>query len=965
MKKIAIYLMFALLAGKGSFAADEAGLSESQLFDLLVEQRDYKNKSGHFPTKIGDIYGHFGRVEKTVVPILDSGEFPLMVELPLVAFIPHSASAESPVPAIIHIHGGPELKIDENTRHAEIAYFLSHGIAVFCPNYRGSARVSSGLGDDPWDTYVEPLELQREMAKNDPKRLGAEDILATIAFVRSQAFVKKDNLILRGGSYGSFLNSQFLAKKGREKRFAATGVRGVHFSGGLDYPSDAQAFPPEVAILLSHGEQDDITPAMGAWRLWDKLSGLPRKNVFAFFAKYGAHHLIDPNFDYLNRKAPQSLELAKYVHTLSSFVLDLAHGRALSLDRPLPRKSIDMQKKEARGVHRQLIKEIAKAELVEKNRSTLIGGPIMGPTLTHMRMALGETFTGNLLKDLKSFFGSCYKPIDWSQQPSLKFLENGNRLIAAPQTLAQLVSMVEKEREYLTANPDWLVFYHAAGNASLQLYTLYTLWNSLVTGQEASSLNRLRGTDLHCRHTVDVDQFLEIMRVTAEREKQLIPNNCSGYSKRAISATTMLTSRANTASSSWYWYAADQESTGSDDRVPQGALESFLKLAGIYTPEKLREYSQLFQMYRGPRDKSQRLMQQIFMPASIADTSTTLCEMWGRPFADGAPVEMCRPSVLLPLNLGDGEAVEHTLDKDFFTRPDLEIFTEISDRERAKVFAGFAPFGLDGVQARIHLRPGQALTYSYVRDPERFELFKSDLAVLLARDFLARSESPIVPSTDVVAGSPDGLAVFQVSAAQKQDSKTEISVAMAFGIDSPQLETEASAADEESFYLRQLDFALGHVSDFDFEEYVRLNDAMSRAAKERVHDRILALGFPSREDTVFAFSYYFKGVTYFDLIMSGVKRVFPTRESAALIMEHLKTAATPYLAQKRPALGSGSYATLREAFIRVKDAVHYDEERFGSPMNIEGLNLITTEAEEFFERTLGDGMRLALYSYQE
>jgi len=948
-----LFICLALSFAAMVFAAPDA-LTEKDLYHLLIEQINYHQNpdDSTFGLKIQALYRRYGRVEKRVVPALSQELFPKMIDLPVLVFIPHSASEHSLAPAIIHVHGGPQVIIDEDTVHAEIAYFLSHGFVVFCPNYRGSADITLCQPGDPWCKAACELMLFLRLEKADLVHTGPEDILATVRYAQSLPFVQKDKLILRGGSYGSYLNARFMMKMGSDRRFSDTGIRGVHFSGGLNYPATVSDFPADVAVLVTHGEKDKIASFLSARQFWSKFCKSGRDNVFAFFAAFGDHHLIDKTHHY-GEDGPQERELASYVHVLTSFVHDLAEGKALVHEKPPAETPLEIAWHNLGPTARDLAQEIAKYQLFEESKTRVIkqelpqkakhfsfaqlktackeklasrkaaSKNLVGPTTNHLRKILKRKFTGDIETDLVRFFSEHYHPLDWSNKHSPIFLENGKEIIENTATLAQLVAMVEKERQFLTEHPDHVVFYHAASQGTLQLYTLFTLWHSVLTGTEATSLYRLRASDLAGTQSGDIHDFLQAMRRTAEGEKVPMLNYCSGYSQKAIAATTMLSYRVNTACSSAFCYASDDKNLNDAPHV----LKNFLKLMGVYSPNKYAEYRSLFLSYREAEQGKQKVMQQIFMKADAADRSAYLCEIWGRTFLRGAPLKMSQPSVLVPLNHGDTHTVKQALKKSYLDWPDLEIFDGFATRaDRLPLFSKQALSALDAVQARIIIGPEHREVYTYVKDEQNFKEFQSALAVLVARDILDRSNDKTCVPKGIISEPCVALAAFQLSVGEQSQDLAPTD--------------EALAADEEAFFEYQQGFALGQIADFDFDEYERLRGALSPQAKSRVHERILKLNLPTLADSVFAFTSYLQGFTYFDIITLGINRCYPVSvdesskhtEIREKLLEHFRNHAVSSKGLIMDIASPEKYLELRMALEKAVDAVIFDYELFASSM---------------------------------
>lgn len=111
------------------------------------------------------------------------------VEIPGVLYKPKQASAETPVPALVMVHGGPG---GQSTRgyNALVQHMVNHGYAVYAANNRGS----SGYG--------------KTFFHMDDKRHGEEDLKDIVAagdYLRGLDWVDNDKVGVIGGSYGGYM----------------------------------------------------------------------------------------------------------------------------------------------------------------------------------------------------------------------------------------------------------------------------------------------------------------------------------------------------------------------------------------------------------------------------------------------------------------------------------------------------------------------------------------------------------------------------------------------------------------------------------------------------------------------------------------------------------------------------------------------------------------------------------------
>lgn len=110
--------------------------------------------------------------------------------IPAYYFKPAGASREKPVPVLISIHGGPEAQY-QPFFNGTTQFFLNElGMAVICPNVRGSA----GYGK----TY---LLLDNAEKREDSVR----DIGALLDWIKTQPELDASRVAVMGGSYGGYM----------------------------------------------------------------------------------------------------------------------------------------------------------------------------------------------------------------------------------------------------------------------------------------------------------------------------------------------------------------------------------------------------------------------------------------------------------------------------------------------------------------------------------------------------------------------------------------------------------------------------------------------------------------------------------------------------------------------------------------------------------------------------------------
>ena len=117
------------------------------------------------------------------------------VEIPGVFYMPHQASAETPVPALVWVHGGPG---GQSTKgySATIQHLVNHGYAVLAANNRGS----SGYGK----TFFH-MDDQNHGEKD------LQDIVYAREYLEGVEGIDPDRIGIIGGSYGGFMVAAALA----------------------------------------------------------------------------------------------------------------------------------------------------------------------------------------------------------------------------------------------------------------------------------------------------------------------------------------------------------------------------------------------------------------------------------------------------------------------------------------------------------------------------------------------------------------------------------------------------------------------------------------------------------------------------------------------------------------------------------------------------------------------------------
>lgn len=111
------------------------------------------------------------------------------VEIPGILYRPHEASAESRVPAVVWVHGGPGGQ--SRVGYSElIQYLVNHGYGVYAINNRGS----SGYGK----TFFHMDDRKHGDADLD-------DVVASKGMLAETGWVDPDRIGILGGSYGGYM----------------------------------------------------------------------------------------------------------------------------------------------------------------------------------------------------------------------------------------------------------------------------------------------------------------------------------------------------------------------------------------------------------------------------------------------------------------------------------------------------------------------------------------------------------------------------------------------------------------------------------------------------------------------------------------------------------------------------------------------------------------------------------------
>ena len=144
------------------------------------------------------------------------------LEIPAIYYKPHQASAESKVPALVWVHGGPGGQSRQNFSSL-IQYMVNHGYAILAVNNRGS----SGYG--------------KTFYKMDDLNHGDKDLKDCVAgkdWLAQQQEIDGEKIGIIGGSYGGYMTMAALTYTPEE--FAV----GVNLFGVTNWIRTLRSIPP-------------------------------------------------------------------------------------------------------------------------------------------------------------------------------------------------------------------------------------------------------------------------------------------------------------------------------------------------------------------------------------------------------------------------------------------------------------------------------------------------------------------------------------------------------------------------------------------------------------------------------------------------------------------------------------------------------------------------------------------------
>lgn len=144
------------------------------------------------------------------------------VTIPAIYYLPHQASAENPVPAMVWVHGGPGGQTRQNFS-SMIQYMVNQGYAVLAVNNRGS----SGYGK----TFYQMDDLNH----------GEKDLQDCVEgknWLAEQAEIDGDKIGIIGGSYGGYMTMAALTYAPEEFDV------GVNLFGVTNWMRTLKSIPP-------------------------------------------------------------------------------------------------------------------------------------------------------------------------------------------------------------------------------------------------------------------------------------------------------------------------------------------------------------------------------------------------------------------------------------------------------------------------------------------------------------------------------------------------------------------------------------------------------------------------------------------------------------------------------------------------------------------------------------------------
>jgi acetyl esterase/lipase len=204
---------------------------------LLFSERDHLTAQGFNPDGLSDLLFTL----RFCIPD-KKGE----TSIPTIGFFPHGIGEGEKIPAIIHVHGGPELFTDETSTYRD--FLVNHlKVALFCLNVRGS----TGFG---WEHFLKARGRLDDVLN---------DVITSWHFVADLPFIDPSHIFMLGESWGGSLTGLIL-----------TSPHGALFKGGISI-SGIYDWSKKIASDVTAGGGEDLA------QTWMRRLGIgdPRKDA--------------------------------------------------------------------------------------------------------------------------------------------------------------------------------------------------------------------------------------------------------------------------------------------------------------------------------------------------------------------------------------------------------------------------------------------------------------------------------------------------------------------------------------------------------------------------------------------------------------------------------------------------------------------------------------------------------------
>jgi dipeptidyl aminopeptidase/acylaminoacyl peptidase len=240
------------------------------------------------------------------------------LEMPVFVTHPPGASATDPLPAVVLVHGGPNVRGVDVTWEAEAQFLASRGYRVIEPEFRGSTGYGWKLFRAGWQQWGRTMQ---------------DDLVDALDWAAKQKLVDRQRVCIMGASYGGYAALMGPIRHPDAWRCAVSfaGVTDIEtmFTEGTSDMSEearrysmprlvgdpkneaahwqdvspvAQAAKIKVPVLLAHGQYDRRVPPAHA----DDFVGAARRaGVKVEYVKYDRDghgwHYADDHADFLRR----------------------------------------------------------------------------------------------------------------------------------------------------------------------------------------------------------------------------------------------------------------------------------------------------------------------------------------------------------------------------------------------------------------------------------------------------------------------------------------------------------------------------------------------------------------------------------------------------------------------------------------------------------------------------------------